>query len=602
MKLCQTIALLPMIIYTIVLFLPFAASKDTGTWVKSYKAVGYGNSDFGNACSMNANILAIGAPYDTPNITQKDAGLVHIVNRDKKHIRTIEDFTGTKFDQLGESVAVSKGFANGKRENNIDVIVIGAPRHSLNENHSNVGMVKVFYYSNREQKWVQMGQDLLGRRSDEFFGEVVAISDDGLVIGVGMPVGDDLGRGKVEMYKYNDISGRWDLMGYPIEGHVEGARLGSSLSIAQKQKNDDNPEKYYVAVGAPQVSKGRGIVQVYNFDSDMGDWYQVGKNMDGDDVQDKLGSSISMAMNGAHLYLAIGIPSARYYGSAGKSQDDDDDNAGASDGRVQVYSYNTDLDTGVWQYFGDEIEQMFDGDGTGETVELSQDGMLLAIASPEYGDTSGLVRVYRFDASLGDYIRIGETLYGQAFEAFGTCLSFYGNDLAVGAPYGGYVQVFTYNSDLSSGNKATSASSGTFKNFITSSVVIVFICFLVFAAHKKLKNKGFRWSSFTAALPGAAAIRRRGREAVSTDEQRDEWPFPFFSASDRARIEEVRRAEEGRSHEDVDGVVLHGMPKSTTNPEAASSSGSDDDGDDDDDDEGSLNSKEGVTRGMRQIT
>ena len=39
--------------------------------------------------------------------------------------------------------------------------------------------------------------------------------------------------------------------------------------------------------------------------------------------------------------------------------------------RVQVYKYNTDLDGKTeWVYFGDEIEQFEDEDGTGEVVVL----------------------------------------------------------------------------------------------------------------------------------------------------------------------------------------------------------------------------------------
>lgn len=564
---------------------------------------------------MNANLIAVGAPYVTPAATLRDAGMVHLVGRKDESLTSIKDFTGTKFDEMGASVALSRGISTGKDANdNIDVLVIGAPRHSVTDDLVNVGTVKVFYYSDRQSKWIQMGQELVGTQSNEFFGEVVAISDDGLVIGIGSPIGDALHRGRVEMFKYNEIVNRWDKMGYTLEGHEHGAKFGSSLSIAQKQNNDGKSENYYVAVGAPQVGKGRGIVQVYNWDSDLGNWDQLGFDLNGDEVQDQLGYSISLSMTDHHLFLAIGVPSAKYYGNlagggtgtgAGGVAADDDDIADAAptDSRVQVYRYNTNVGEDTqWIYFGDEIEQFENGDGTGQTVELSQDGMYLAVGSPDYQGGAGMVRVYHYDSAYGDYVRMGDTLYGQPSQAFGTCLSFYGNDLAVGAPYGDSVQVFTYEGSLGSGSHSKNASSGNFNSVLTTSLVLAIIGFVVFATHKKLKNRGFRWSSFAAALPGAAAIRRRGREAVSTEEQRDEWPFPFFSASDRARIEEVRRAEEGRSHEDVDGVVLHGMPKSSGSQSAASSSGSDDDDDDDDDDIISHDSREESGLKMRKIT
>lgn len=585
----------------VAVFLPFATSRNTGNWVKTSQVNGPNSSYFGSACSMNANLIAVGAPYDTPVNTQKDAGMVHLVNRNEGSLKSIKDFTGTKFDQLGQSVALSKGIKTGNNvDDTIDVIAIGAPRHSINDDQINVGMVKVFYYSNLKEEWLQLGQDLTGKRNDDFFGESVAISDDGMVIAVGIPIGDHLHRGRVEMYKYNEITDKWDKMGSILEGHMKGAKFGSSVSIAQKQNNDANPENYFVAAGAPEYGKGQGIVQVYSWDNDLGDWDQLGSTMSGDQVQDQMGYSISMSMIDSHLYLAIGIPSAKYYGSSGAgAQTDDDYGYGqSSDGRVQVYKYNTDLkDDTEWLFFGDEIEQLDDGDGTGETVVLSQDAMFLAIGSPDYGNGAGMVRVYRYDSGYGDYLRIGDTLYGLTSEAFGTCISFHGNYLVVGAPYGDNVQIYSYDSSLISGSNSSSASTGTFKSVITSILVIVIIAFLAFFAVKKLKRKGFRWSSFAAALPGAAAIRRRGRQAVSTEDQRDEWPFPFFSPSDRARIEEVRRAEEGRSHEDVDGVVLHGMPKSSGSQDASSSSGSDED-----DDGVSYSSKDDSVKKMRQIT
>jgi hypothetical protein len=340
------------------------------------------------------------------------------------------------------------------------------------------------------------------------------------------------------------------------------------VSIAQVDTDKYAPENYYVAIGAPQAStNGRGIVQVYNWGGDEANWIQVGRDIEGDSELDQLGYDVSMAKNGSHLYLAIGVAALDY--------------EEASDGgRVQVFKYNTDLDNTEWLYFGDEIEQYADGDGTGQVVELSQDGMILAIGAPDHKDGIGMVRIFDWDWDYGDYIRAGHYLEGKPDDAFGSCISISGNEVAIGAPYGGYVQVFTY--DPEGGNalgssKAKSGRSG-FSKFITVSIILVVVAFLGLTVYKKLKSKGFKWSSFTAALPVVSAIRRHGREAVSTEDKRDDWPFPFFSPSDRARIDEVRKAEEGRD-DDVDSVVLHGMPKSSSQ-DAESSSGSDESDDD----------------------
>jgi len=502
---------------------------------------------------------------------------------------------GDEFDQLGESVAVSKGVNSGG--SSMEVVVVGSPRHSSKDGMTNIGMARVFYFSDIHSEWKQLGQDIVGKWNEEFFGQTVAISDDGMMVAVATSIGDETRRGRVELYHFDELENAWELMGFPIEGHEEGAKFGSSVSIAQVDTFDSGGEKYYVAVGAPQVNKGRGIAQVYHWDEDAGDWDQIGRDLEGEESQDQLGYHVSLAMNGAHLYLAVGIPSAMYYGGSD----------GQSDSRVQVHKFNTDLmDDTEWLFFGDEIEQFEDGDGTGEVVELSQDGMILAIGSPEYGNGKGMVRVFEFNWDYGDYVRVGNVLYGNEGDGFGTSISIYGNDVAVGAPFGGYVQVFSFNAkggkNLGSGASNKPKRSG-FGKFVSLTLILGVVAFLMFAAHKKLKSNGFKWSSMAAALPGASHFRRRGREVVSTDDQhRDEWPFPFFSPSDRARIEAIRKAEEGRTgtgraeeEEDVDSVVLHGMHKKASSHDAESSSGSDDDSD------VSYDSKTETVQ-MRQIT
>jgi hypothetical protein len=559
------------------------SAKDSGTWIKSSLTTSPHSNYYGVTCSLSSRLLAVGAPYETPNEQGEDAGTAHILYREDNGELTLgKEITGDEFDQLGESVAVSKGVNSGGRS--MEVVVVGSPRHSTKDGKMNIGMARVFYYSDFHSEWQQLGQDIVGKWDEEFFGQTVAISDDGMMVAVATSVGDAARRGRVELYHYSDVANSWEMMGYPLEGKAEGAKFGTSVSISQVDTFDSGAEKYYVAIGAPQVNKGRGIVQVYHWDQDLGDWSQVGRDVEGDEAQDQLGYDVSIAMSGAHLYLAIGIPSAVYYGG----------NEGESDSRVQVYKYNTDLDGKTeWIYFGDEIEQFEDGDGTGEVVALSQDGMILAIGSPDHYNGNGMVRVFEFNWDYGDYVLAGNILYGNQGDGFGTSISISGTDVAVGAPFGGYVQVFSFDpkggKNIGSSSQKANLKSG-FGKFISTTVILGVVGFLMFAVHRNLKRKGFRWSSMASALPGASRIRRRGREAVSTDDNtgRNEWPFPFFSASDRARIEQVRKAEEGRAGQDVDdvdSVVLHGMRRKTGSSShdaesaESSSSGSDNDSD-----------------------
>ena len=434
-----------------------------------------------------------------------DSGVVRIHKRSGASLKLDYEIDGDNLEKLGQSVAVSKGVTFGGEKS--EMVIVGAPRSSKGKIEG--GMAQVFYYSDWNRKWEQLGQDIVGKWDEEFLGEAVAISDDGMVICVATSVGDSQNRGRVDVYKFDEFSKNWKEMGFPLSGKVDGAKFGTSVSIVQRVTNDNDPEKYYIAVGAPQVMSGKGIVQIFHWDDDVGDWNQLGKDIMGDLTNDQLGQSISLVANKNFLYLAVGVPSARSEGGDG----DDDD----ADSRVQVYSYDTSLNEleTDWEWFGDEIEEVDDLDGTGECVALSEDGMLLAIGSSKYDGGNGMVRVYEYSQVYDDYVKMGETLYGKSGEGFGTSLSFAGGDLAVGSPAANIVHIFEYSGG--------SSPFGIGK-LIAAVVCLGVIGYLAMYFYKKLVNRGFKWSSFVAALPGISAVRRQGHSNVSTEETSRAFP------------------------------------------------------------------------------
>jgi len=559
----------PSILFTALL----SASSVDAKWVRVGKEASSKNDYYGDSVSMSANLLAVGAPYSSPDSTKQNAGAVQIFERKGDKLELVDEIHGNAFDGLGEAVAVSRGTNTGG--DNEEMVIVGAPR-ATHSGLPNAGLARVYIHNSRLNKWMQKGQDILGQWQGEFFGESVAISDDGLMICVGTGIGDDLKRGRVVIYKLDTVTNKWDEMGFALEGHAEGAKFGTSISIVQKNTDDEDLQKYYVAIGAPDTTNAMGTVKVYHWDDDLEDWDQIGEDLEGESKMDHFGKSVSLAYNNSNdLYLAVGMPSAPGYGGDPMKEDT------SSDGRVQVYRYNLNRgDDTDWIDYGDEIEQLDDNDGTGEVVELSSDGMMLAIGSPQHNDGNGLVRVFKFDPAYDDYLQQGEQIRGKEGEALGTSFSFSGGGLAIGSPYQNYVQIYRF-------DESHHKKSGGFGRLFFTVIIIGAVGILVLVAFKKLKNRGFKFSSFSAALPGAAAFRRRGRSAVETEDH-DEWPFGFFSASDRERITEARRAEEGRAN--VDGVVLHGMPKSVSQ---SSESGSED---------GSYDSNNDSTHEMKQFS
>jgi hypothetical protein len=105
-----------------------------------------------------------------------------------------------------------------------------------------------------------------------------------------------------------------------------------------------------------------------------------------------------------------------------------------SAGQVRVFQ-NT---NGIWTQIGADINGESSGDQTGQSVSLSIDGSILAIGEPgnnDLGFTSGQVRVYK--NINNNWTQIGQDLYGQnatAGAGRSVDLSDDGSVLAFGAP------------------------------------------------------------------------------------------------------------------------------------------------------------------------
>ncbi len=552
-----------------------SAHSASANWVSVAKQSSSTSDYFGNAVAMSSKILAIGAPYGKGDSKNLNAGNVHIYERDGLKLSLVDEIDGQAFNQLGSALDVSQGTDRGG--DNDEMVIIGSPRYS-SSTKTNAGMAQVFYHNSRKNKWMQLGQDIVGKWNDEFLGETVAISDDGEVIAVGTPIGDELRRGRVQMYKLDTVNDEWVDIGFPIVGHAEGEKSGTAISIVQTSTDDNDIHHYCVAIGSSNGLNSIGVVKVYHYDDDVGDWDQIGEDMEGDVKMDHFGQSLSMAYNADSnkLLLAVGIASAPGYGG------DPSYPESSTDGRVQVYFYNFDFDgETAWMQHGDEIEQLEDNDGTGKVVELSRDGAVLAIGSPDHNDGNGCVRVFKWNEGYHDYLEMGAHIMGEKEEGLGSALSIFENELAIGSPYKNQVQIYKY-------HESHHGKSG-FKKFISTVFILGAVSFVVMMGYRKLKSRGFKWSSFAAGIPGASAIRHRGRSAVETEEN-DEWPFGFFSAADRDRINEARRAEEGKVN--VDRVVLHGMPRPASQSEDSDSASED----------GSYKSKNDSVHEMRQLS
>jgi hypothetical protein len=120
------------------------------------------------------------------------------------------DITGTHL----KSVALS---ADGSR------LVVGSPRKN-----SNVGEVGVWEESGGS--WAQIGSTFTGSATNEYFGEDVAMSDDGSRIAIGITLKNSP-RGAVQVWD-NTAGSTWALVGTEFNGDVSQSYYGRSVSLS----------------------------------------------------------------------------------------------------------------------------------------------------------------------------------------------------------------------------------------------------------------------------------------------------------------------------------------------------------------------------------
>lgn len=165
--------------------------------------------------------------------------------------------------------------------------------------------------------------------------------------------------------------------------------------------------------------------------SAMAQWNQIGTDLVGVAYSDVFGRSLSMTADGSTI--AIGAGQSAGSGTAGS---------------VRIYQNMA----GTWTQLGADISGDVNGENTGGSVSISNDGTIVAIGAPQANSYMGRVRVYEYFA--GGWTQMGLDIAGDVTNSFaGTSVSISddGLTLAIGTPwdngsgaYEGRVQVFTY--------------------------------------------------------------------------------------------------------------------------------------------------------------
>lgn len=377
------------------------------------------------SCLIGAIVLTI--VFHTKSKSHEELSTPSPVPLDWRQITA--DIVGERGDiNFGSSVSIS---SNGL------IVAVGAPGYDIDS--SSPGKAKVYKYYHEEQKWEQLGNDMIGLQTYDRFGHAVSLSSDGSIVAVGAPHHGSDKSGNAHVFKYDPNDKLWHVMGQQLTCKGRTAIFGYSVSLSDDGKT--------VAVGAPRYQTN-GLVQVFSYDGNdnMDRWVQKGQNLMGEYSYDFSGYSIDLSSDGNTV--AIGAPS--------------NDSMIVDTGHVRVYSFDTSkkskVDATPWKQIGKDIDGAFEEDRFGYYISLSSNGRTIAISAPYHNEADhGLIQVYYFETTSDSWVKMGKAIHGDANNSdvlIGASLSLSsdGRTLAVGSPKNnvdrGQVQVYRYNEPL----------------------------------------------------------------------------------------------------------------------------------------------------------
>ncbi|GAB1856500.1 hypothetical protein MHTCC0001_13350 [Flavobacteriaceae bacterium MHTCC 0001] len=281
----------------------------TNTWVQiGSTIVGDALSDhsgFSVSLSDDGTRVAIGAP---------DNGLVANVGSNYGQVRVFENQSGNWVqlggDIIGDVPEDNLGYAVSLNEDG-SIVAVGSREHN-----SAAGHVKVFQY--QTNAWVQLGSDIEGTDSDDKFGGAISLNNSGSIVAVGAE--DHDGTGQVRVFE--NQSNTWVQLGSDIDGEAVEDKFGISVSL--------NADGTKLAVGGERnggFTTEAGHVRVYAYENS--NWVQIGNDIDGEAVQDRFGTSVSLSADGSLVAAGAYL----------------NDNNGSNSGYVRVLSNSNTLST-----------------------------------------------------------------------------------------------------------------------------------------------------------------------------------------------------------------------------------------------------------------
>ena len=325
-----------------------------------------------------------------------------------------------EFDLAGEALAMN---ADGTR-----IVSLERGYDGVEENS---GRIKVFEFNG--SIWEQLGQDIEGEGLNFYFGGFYPLSMNaaGTRFCIGAPFIDGIDgilgfeSGIVRAYEFD--GNNWIQIGQTITGEANGDWSGRSLKLS-----DDGNRVVIGGHNNDENGTNSGHVRVFEYNGAT--WDQLGQDIDGDASGDWSGFAISIDKDGSRIVI-------------GAHQNDYNSNSNAQVGQVKIYQFNGE----TWEQLGEDLYGLGDNSRFGTSVDISNDGNIIAIGSWSIDGTyRGEVRVFKY--SQGEWILLGQPIIGiEDFSDSGAGVSLRDDGLCIavtGPLYmdgTGYVAIYHYN-------------------------------------------------------------------------------------------------------------------------------------------------------------
>jgi len=340
------------------------------------------------AISGNANTIAVGAYNADPGGVFR-AGLVKLYRRDGTDWNMSQQINGPVGDRFGRSLDLS---------HDSSTLVVGAWSRSVYiYDYNNVTSLYDLFHATADVDALEVcvsgdgstvgvtsnsGASIFVRDGNGFqqrgptftdYGSEwsgIALSYDGSIVAIGQYRWSSY-SGRVGVFQWRDANGNgsmvWVPMGSDITGDANSDELGryGCVSITH--------DGLTVSVGAPLYDKdglsSRGLVRVYNHDSTIDAWNQIGSDLVGDNADDRFAKT---ALSSDGTYLIVGAYGTGDYAALFEKIENNYEMVG---------------------------EKVISGEGVsfGRSVDISADGAAVAIGDWGFGNNKG--KAYLLDGN-----------------------------------------------------------------------------------------------------------------------------------------------------------------------------------------------------------